>query len=70
MLSRISIAALTLLASSAPPAADLPQLGRNPTSEVVASMTTEEKVNLVIGTGMNISGLPLFPPPASVLQSN
>jgi beta-glucosidase len=49
-----------LLALSASPAAaaDLPQLGKSATRDVVAAMTREEKVNLVIGTGMQRPGLP------------
>jgi len=39
-------------------AADLPQLGKSPTADVVAAMTRQEKVNLVIGTGMELPGLP------------
>ncbi len=51
---------LALLAASAAsaPAADLPQLGKSPTREVVAAMTREEKVSLVIGMGMRRPGLP------------
>ena len=37
---------------------DLPKLGKSPTKDVIAAMTTEEKVNLVIGTGMKFPGLP------------
>lgn len=51
------LALLTGLAASAS-AADLPQLGKNPTSEVVAALTREEKVKLVTGTGMRIPGMP------------
>jgi beta-glucosidase len=39
-------------------ASDLPQLGKSPTRDVVAAMTREEKVNLVMGTGMSFPGLP------------
>ena len=41
--------------SPAPP----PQLGKNSIKEVVAAMTKEEKVGLVVGTGMDAPGLPL-----------
>jgi beta-glucosidase len=51
-------------------AAEAPQLGRSPIADVVAAMTREEKVNLVIGVGMNIPGLglppALQPPPGAV----
>ena len=54
------LASASLLASCASlaHAADLPQLGKSPTRDVVAAMTREEKVNLVIGTGMQRPGLP------------
>jgi len=42
----------------------LPQLGRNSIQEVIAAMTLEEKVNLLVGGGMNVPGMPL--PGASV----
>jgi beta-glucosidase len=35
-----------------------PQLGKNPIKEVIAAMTREEKINLVVGMGMNIPGMP------------
>jgi len=35
-----------------------PQLGTSSIDEVIAAMTVEEKVNLVMGTGMNFPGLP------------
>jgi beta-glucosidase len=50
--------ALVASGASAALAADLPQLGKSPTREVVAAMTREEKVNLVIGTGVQRPGLP------------
>lgn len=36
----------------------LPQLGANTITEVIAAMTPEEKVNFLIGTGMDFPGLP------------
>ena len=35
---------------------NLPQLGKNSVQEVVSAMTLEEKVNLLVGGGMNIPG--------------
>ncbi len=35
----------------------LPQLGKAPVKDVIAAMTREEKVSLVIGTGMRFGGL-------------
>ncbi len=54
----LASAALLALSASPAAAADLPQLGKSPTRSVVAAMTREEKVNLVIGTGMQRPGLP------------
>ncbi|GAA4320179.1 beta-glucosidase [Mucilaginibacter gynuensis] len=41
-----------------------PQLGEAPVKEVVAAMTPEEKVKLIIGMGMNYDGIPdgILPP--------
>ena len=39
-------------------AQNLPQLGKNPTADVVAAMTLEEKVNLLVGGGLNMPGIP------------
>jgi len=36
----------------------LPQLGKDPLSRVIAAMTLEEKVNLVVGQGMRMPGAP------------
>jgi len=36
----------------------LPRLGKDPLSKVIASMTLEEKVNLVVGQGMRMPGAP------------
>ena len=57
--SRRALAALAILAAGAAAgaAADLPQLGKSPTKDVVAAMTREEKVSLVVGTGMRRPGL-------------
>ncbi len=37
---------------------NVPQLGASPVKEVIKAMTLEEKVALVVGTGMNFPGLP------------
>jgi beta-glucosidase len=57
---RFRLRTLAVVAAGAPlaNAADLPQLGKSPTADVVAVMTRQEKVNLVIGTGMELPGLP------------
>lgn len=39
-------------------AASLPKLGESPIKEVIAALTLEEKVSLVMGTGMDLPGLP------------
>jgi beta-glucosidase len=56
----ILVRAFGLLAAfvAAADGADVPQLGKNPTAEVVAALTREEKVQLVTGTGMRIPGMP------------
>jgi beta-glucosidase len=36
----------------------LPQLGKDPLSKVIAAMTLEEKVTLVVGSGMRMPGAP------------
>jgi len=34
-----------------------PQLGKSPIPEVIAAMTTEEKINMVVGAGMYVPGM-------------
>ncbi|MGZ3754658.1 MAG: beta-glucosidase [Mucilaginibacter sp.] len=43
---------------------DVPQLGKSPVKDVVAAMTTEEKVKLIVGMGMHYDGIPngILPP--------
>ena len=54
---RSTMGTLTLLTGVAAGGADPPQLGKSPTKDVVAAMTKEEKVSLVVGTGMDIPAL-------------
>jgi len=59
--TRILIVVLGLVSCNAPQGqAPPPQLGRNSVKEVIAAMTLEEKVKLLVGMGMNvdIEGLP------------
>jgi len=56
--SLITIQFLPTIFLSAQINKSLPQLGKNPIKEVVAAMTTDEKINLVVGTGMKFPGLP------------
>jgi beta-glucosidase len=44
----------------------VPQLGKDPVAKVIAAMTLEEKVNLVVGAGMRMPGAP--PSTAAALQ--
>ncbi|MCG6924110.1 MAG: glycoside hydrolase family 3 C-terminal domain-containing protein [Acidobacteria bacterium] len=55
-----TLSALAILVSTAAAttAADLPRLGTSPTGDVVAAMTREEKVALVVGAGMRRPGMP------------
>ena len=53
-----SLLAMAAACSSTP---ELPQLGKSPMKDVIAAMTTEEKVSLVLGTGMNVPGIDLGP---------
>lgn len=47
-----------LLLFGQPTTKTLPQLGKDPLSKVIAAMTLEEKVNLVVGQGMRMPGAP------------
>lgn len=42
----------------------VPQLGKSPVKDVVAAMTLEEKVKMVVGMGFNVEGIPpgMLPP--------
>jgi beta-glucosidase len=68
-----SLAAPACSTSSAPPSAspaapaalEPPQLGKSPMAEVIAAMTRDEKVRLIMGTGMDVPNLPAdIAPPA------
>ena len=37
----------------------LPQLGKSPVADIVKAMTLEEKVNLLVGQGMYVPGMPM-----------
>jgi beta-glucosidase len=53
----VSVAALLLAPAVGARAGDaLPQLGKSPTKDVVAAMTREEKIAIVIGAGMSRPG--------------
>jgi beta-glucosidase len=56
--SRSLTLALLALGSAPAAAADPPQLGKAPTKDVVAAMTREEKVALVVGAGTRRPGAP------------
>jgi beta-glucosidase len=50
----IIITAIMFTPLQSPRAQTAPQLGRNSVKEVVAAMTLEEKVKLLVGMGFNI----------------
>ncbi|MBC7778121.1 MAG: glycoside hydrolase family 3 C-terminal domain-containing protein [Phycisphaerae bacterium] len=52
-----SLATLLLFHSTGITQNNLPQLGKAPLKQVIAAMTVEEKVQLVIGTGMRMSDI-------------
>jgi beta-glucosidase len=57
-----AVLGLTAVAARAPLArAEDPQLGKSPLRDVIAALTREEKVGLVMGTGLDVPGLPLPP---------
>jgi beta-glucosidase len=60
-LPAVATAAACAAAATTAMAQDAPQLGRDPIARVVAAMTREEKVSLVIGTGFRAAGLELPP---------
>ena len=57
---RILVIALLLIMPAVAVAQTAPQLGKNSISEVIGAMTLEEKVNMVVGGGMNVPGMPMF----------
>lgn len=57
----LSFAASLLFVSIGMAQKSLPQLGKAPLKDVIAAMTLEEKVRLVIGTGMRMSDLNIGP---------
>ncbi|HEB28693.1 MAG TPA: beta-glucosidase, partial [Porticoccus sp.] len=46
------------LMSTSSSATELPQLGKDPLQSVISALTQQEKINLVMGTGMDFPGLP------------
>jgi beta-glucosidase len=59
--------ASAVVAASPAPSAALPQLGTSPNRDVIAAMTRDEKVSLVMGTGMNLPTLPPDMRPPTVI---
>ena len=54
----LGMVVLLVLGACGAQSAELPQVGKSPTREVVAAMTREEKVDLVVGAGMDLPFLP------------
>jgi len=66
----VSLVAPACTTPSAPPSVapatlDPPQLGKSSIAQVIAAMTRDEKVRLVMGTGMDVPNLPLDLAPPS-----
>ena len=56
--THLIVSALCLIAPLTMHAKPAPQLGDSPIAEVIAALTLQEKVSLLIGTGMEIPGAP------------
>lgn len=50
---------LLFTASAATAQQSVPQLGKSPVQDVVKAMTLEEKVDLLVGQGMFLPGMPI-----------
>ena len=61
-----TIASVVLLHSAAFSQNQAPQLGKASVKQVVAAMTLEEKVKMVIGMGLKMPGMP---PPAKKVNA-
>lgn len=59
LLKTIGVVVLLLIAGTAISQQSLPQLGKNSVQEVIKAMTLEEKVDLLVGGGMYLPGMPL-----------
>jgi beta-glucosidase len=57
--SSLLLFVLVVVAACSTPAPPPPQLGKNPVKDVIAAMTNEEKVTLVVGAGMSVQGVNL-----------
>jgi beta-glucosidase len=57
---KLAALAIVLISGTAVSAQQLPQLGKDPVNEVVKAMTLDEKINLVVGGGFYVPGMP-FP---------
>jgi beta-glucosidase len=55
-----TLAGLLLTVSIGLRAQNGPQLGKSTIDEVVSTMTLEEKVNILVGGGMSLPGMPMF----------
>lgn len=57
--SFVFICLLVVIAGNLQAQQNSPQLEKNTVSEVIAAMTLDEKVNLLVGGGMNVPGMPM-----------
>lgn len=65
----LPVFALAVWSASSSIAADTPQLGKSPVRDVIAAMTREEKISLVMGTGMREPKLPPDRQPPAVAET-
>jgi len=58
MKNKLLIFLLAIAVCSGTAGQQLPQLGKDPVKKVIAAMTLEEKVSIVVGAGMRLPGMP------------
>lgn len=69
-MKKITFLTLFVAITCAISAQNEPKLGKNSTAEVIAAMTLEEKVHLLVGNGMKLPGMPQIEGAPVVGQTN